>query len=213
MVQVLHVYQPVTRDCDPADDRPPVRWSYDEKPGIQALELVAPDRPPESATGHGAGERDCAYRRRGTLSPLAGLDLATGEVLGRVRPRHRSAEFVEWLQALDGRYDAETQIQIILDHHSAHTSRETRAYWATRPNRLECVFTPTHASWRNLIAMFLAKLSKQCLKGIRVTSLAELQARLEQYLDWLNTDPGPFRWRWIPDSAVLPHPPEDIAAT
>ena len=58
MVQVLHVYQPGTRDCDPADDRPTVRGSYDEKPGIQSRGLVAPDRPPESATGHGAWERD-----------------------------------------------------------------------------------------------------------------------------------------------------------
>ena len=213
MVQVLHVYQQVTLDLDPADGRPTVRWSYDEKPGIQALAPVAPDRPPQPDTaGRGTWERDYEYRRLGTLSLLAGIDLATGEVLGIVRPRHRSAEFVEWLQALDARYGPDTKIQVVLDNHSAHTSQETRAYLATRPNRFEFVFTPVHASWLNLIETFFAKLAKQCLQGIRVASLAELQARLEQYLAWVNTDPVPFRWRWRPESAEAPAPPSEAEA-
>ena len=202
MVQVLHVYQQVTLDLDPADGRPTVRWSYDEKPGIQALASVAPDRPPRpDAAGPGTWERDDEYRRLGTLSLLAGIDWATGDVLGIVRSRHRRAEFVEWLQALDARYGPDTKIQVVLDNHSAHTSKETRAYLATRPNRFEFVFTPVHASWLNLIEMFFAKLAKQCLRGIRVASVAELQARLEQYLAWVNTDPVPFRWRWRLESA------------
>ena len=127
--------------------------------------------------------------------------MATGEVLGIVRPRHRRAEFVEWLQALDARYGPDTKIQVVLDNHSAHTSRETRADLATRPNRFAFVFTPVHASWLNLMEMFFAKLAKQCLRGIRVASVAELQARLEQYLAWVNTDPVPFRWRWRLESA------------
>ena len=211
-VQVLHVYQQVTLDLDPADGRPTVRWSYDEKPGLQALAPVAPDRPPPpDAAGLGTWERDDEYRRLGTLSLLAGIDLATGEVLGIVRPRHRSAEFVEWLQALDARYGPDTKIQVVLDNHSAHTSKETQAYLATRPNRFTFVLTPVHASWLNLIEMFFAKLAKQCLRGIRVASVAELQARIEQYLAWLNTDPVPFRWRRRPESAeTLPSEPEAI---
>jgi transposase len=211
MVQVLHVYQQVTLDLDPEDGRPTVRWSYDEKPGIQALARVAPDRPPQPDTGHGTWERDYEYRRLGTLSLLAGLDLATGEVLGLVRSQHRSAEFVEWLQALDARYGPDTKIQVILDNHSAHTSRETRAYLATRPNRFEFVFTPVHASWLNLIEMFFAKLAKQCLRGIRVTSVDELRTRIEEYLAWLNADPVPFRWRWFPESALREDPHADVA--
>ncbi len=196
MVQVLHVYQQVTLELDPADGRPTVRWSYDEKPGIQALARVAPDRPPQPGRpGAETWQRDYEYRRLGTLSLLAGIDLATGEVVGLVRPRHRSAEFVEWLRVLDAKYPPEMKIQVVLDNHSAHTSKETQAYLATKPNRFDFVFTPTHGSWLNLIEMFFAKLSKQCLRGIRVETREELAARITQYLDWLNTDPVPFRWR------------------
>ena len=196
MVQVLHVYQQMTLDFDPDDGRPTVRWSYDEKPGIQALAPVAADRPPIPGSGGGAWQRDYEYRRLGTRSLLAGIDLATGEVLGLVRSRHRSAEFVEFLQALDGRYAPAIKIQVVLDNHSAHTSRETQAYLATKPNRFHFVFTPTHGSWLNLIEMFFAKLSKQCLRGIRVETIEELEERILQYLAWLNEDPVPFRWRY-----------------
>jgi transposase len=212
MVPVLHVYQPVTLDLDPTDGRPTARWSDDEQPGIQALApWPLPPTCPD-AGGPGTWARDDEYRRLGTLSLLAGIDLATGEVLGIVRSRHRSAEFVAWLQALDARYGPDTKIQVVLDNHAAHTSRETRAYLATRPNRFEFVFTPVHASWLNLIEMFFAKLAKQCFRGVRVASLAELQARLEQYLAWLNTDPVPFRWRWRPESAEAPTPPSETEA-
>ena len=205
MVQVLHVYQQVTFEFDPADDRRTVRWSYDEKPGIQALRAIAPDRAPQpGVVDQGTWERDYEYKRLGTRTLLAGIDLATGEVLGLVRARHRSREFVEWLQALDAKYDAPVKIQVVLDNHSAHTSKETRAYLATKPNRFEFVFTPVHASWLNLIEMFFAKLAKQCLRGIRVESAEELETRLQQYLEWVNTDPVPFRWKWRLESADPP---------
>jgi transposase len=198
MVQVLHVYEQVSLDLDPADGRPTVRWSYDEKPGIQALAAVAPDRPPapgaESAR-YRTWQRDYEYRRLGTRTLLAGIDLRTGEVLGLVRARHRSREFVEFLQALDARYAPDVKIQVVLDNHSAHRSQETRAYLATRPNRFTFVFTPTHASWLNLIEMFFAKLAKQCLRDIRVETVEELERRILQYLAWVNEDPVPFRWR------------------
>ena len=209
MVQVLHVYHQMTRDFDPEDGRPTVRWSSDEKPGLQPLAPVAADRPPIPGSGGGAWQRDHAYRRLGTVSLLAGIDLATGEVLGLVRPRHRRAEFVEFLQALDARYAADTKIQVVLDNHSAHTSRETQAYLATKPNRFQFVFTPVHASWLNLIEMFFAKLSKQCLQAIRVNSLAELEARILQYLAWLNEDPMPFRWRYKMAPIENPGAPEE----
>jgi len=133
-------------------------------------------------------------------------------VLGIVRPCHRRAALVEWLQALDARYGPDTKIQVVLDTHSAPTPQATRAYLATRLNRFAFVFTPGHASWLNLIEMFFAKLAKQCLRGIRVASVAELQVRLEQYLAWINSDPVPFRWRWRPQSAEAPTPPSDTEA-
>ena len=201
MVPVLHVYQQVEFAFD-ADGRPTVRFSYDEKPGIQALGNTAPDRAPHPDTpGQSTWQRDYEYVRHGTLSLLAGIDLGSGEIVGLVRPRHRSAEFVEFLATLDAKYPVDVKIQVVLDNHSAHTSQDTRAYLATVPNRFEFVFTPKHASWLNLIEMFFAKLSKQLLHGIRVDSCAELEQRILAYLDWLNTDPVPFRWHWKPDDA------------
>jgi len=100
-VPVLHAYQPVTRDRDPADARPTVRGSYPETPGIQVLACGAPDWPPRSDTaGPATWLREYEYQRLGTRTLLAGLDLATGEVLGLVRPRHRRREFVACLAAL-----------------------------------------------------------------------------------------------------------------
>ncbi|MCY0878175.1 MAG: IS630 family transposase [Firmicutes bacterium] len=203
-VPVLHVYQPVEFTFD-EHGQPTVRWSSEEKPGIQALGTTAPDRPPQPAPGQGPGQRDPEDVRHGTVSLLAGIDLATGEILAMVRPRHRSAEFVEFLQALDQKYPPGVKIPLILDNHSAHTSRETRAYLATVPNRFDFVFTPKHASWLNLIAVFFAKLSKQCLKGIRVNSAEELADRILAYIDWLHQDPMPFRWRWAPHTVEDAH--------
>lgn len=97
---------------------------------------------------------------------------------------------MEWLQALDAKYDAPVKIQVVLDHHAAHTSTEARAYLATKPRWFEFVFTPVHASWLNLIEMGFAKLAKQCLREIRVDSAEELETRLQQYIDWVNTDPA-----------------------
>ncbi len=161
----------MTFACDPVDHRPTVRGSYDEKPRMQARRAVAPDRPPPpGGPDQGTGERDDEYQRLGTHTRLAGIDRATGEVRGLVRARHRRREFVEWLQALDATYDAQVKMQVVLDHHSAHVSRETRRYWATQPNRFAFVFTPVHASWLNLLEMFFAPRAKPCLRGIRVES-------------------------------------------
>jgi transposase len=196
MVRVLHVYEQVELAFDPAHHRPTVRLSDDEKPGMPALGRTAPDRPPQPRVPEAhTWQRDDEYVRQGTRSLLAGLDLATGELLGLVRARHRSAEFIEFLQRLDAHYAPDVKTQIVLDNHSAHTSRETHAYLGTRPNRFEFVFTPKHGSWLNLVKRFFAKLTRQCLRHLRVDSLEEFDTRLLQYLDQLNRDPVPFRWR------------------
>ena len=97
------------------------------------------------------------------------------------------------------------KIQVVVDNHSAHTSKETRAYLATVPNRFDFVFTPKHTSWLTLIEMFFAKLTKQLLHDIRVQSSEELEARILAYLRWVNEDPVPFRWRWKPDQPEDAH--------
>ena len=98
--------------------------SYDEKPGIQAIAVTGPDLPPEPAT-HATFARDHEYKRHGTVSLLAGIDLLTGQVHALVRDRHRSREFIEFLKLLDTAYPAHTAIKLILDNHSAHISKET----------------------------------------------------------------------------------------
>src|SRR6516164_988039 len=124
--------------------------SYDEKPGIQALATTAPDLPPEPGK-HATFARDHEYKRYGTVSLLAGIDLLTGQVHALVKDRHRSCEFVEFLKLIDAAYPTHTAIKLILDNHSAHISKETRAWLADQPaGRFEFVFTPKHGSWLNL---------------------------------------------------------------
>jgi transposase len=196
MKQVLHVYRQVElwHQAGAPEELTAV-LSYDEKPGIQALENTAPDLPPVPGR-HATVGRDHEYVRHGTLSLLAGIDLWNGEVLGLVRERHRSVEFIEFLRLLDARYPAEARIRLVLDNHSAHISRETRSFLGTRPNRFEFTFTPTHGSWLNLIESFFGKMARTLLRGIRVKSKDELKARIEMYLREVNQEPVVFRWKY-----------------
>ena len=115
--------------------------SYDEKPGIQAIATTAPDLPPKPGV-HATFARDYEYKRHGTLSLLAGIDLLTGKVHALVKDRHRSREFIEFLKCLDAAYPASTAIKLILDNHSAHISRETTAWLDAGPlGRFEFTFT------------------------------------------------------------------------
>ena len=197
MVQVLHVYKEVQiwrEQGAPPPDLVAV-LSYDEKPGMQAIGNTAPDLPPVPGK-HSAVGRDHEYIRHGTLSLLAGMDLLSGEVLGLIRKRHRSAEFIEFLRLADARYPAGARIRMVLDNHSAHLSKETRTFLATLPNRFEFTFTPKHGSWLNLIESFFGKMAKTLLRGIRVASADELKARIELYLKEVNETPVVFRWKY-----------------
>jgi transposase len=196
MKQVLHVYRQVElwhKAGAPAELTAVL--SYDEKPGIQALENTAADLPPVPGKHRMVG-RDHEYVRHGTLSLLAGIDLWNGEVLGLVRDRHRSAEFIEFLRMADAHYPSDARIRMVLDNHSAHVSRETRTFLATVPNRFEFIFTPTHGSWLNLIESFFGKMARTLLRGIRVKSKAELKTRIEMYLREVNEEPVVFRWKY-----------------
>ena len=130
--------------------------SYDERPGIQAIATTASDLPPELGV-HATFARDHEYKRHGTLSLLAGIDLLTGKVHALVRDRHRSREFIEFLKLLDTAYPASTAIKLILDNHSAHISRETRAWLDTPPLRLH-----VHAKTRLLAQSHRGLLLQVC---------------------------------------------------
>jgi transposase len=200
MKEVLLVYREVMLQNQVAGQGgtvPPatvITVSIDEKPGVQAIENTAPDLPPVPVE-HPAVGRDHEYKRHGTLSILASLDLQDGHVIARVEERHRSQEFVALLKDLDAYYPAELTIRIILDNHSAHISRETRAYLASRPNRFHYVHTPKHGSWLNLVETLFGKMAHTFLRHIRVKSKAELKQRILLGIAEINAAPVVHRWK------------------
>jgi len=176
--------------------------SYDEKPGIQAIGTTAPDRPPLPGTSPTV-MRDHEYKRHGTLTLMAGIDLLTGHVHALVKERHRSREFIEFLKLLDAAYPADTAIEVILDNHSAHVSRETTSWLAAQPiGRFTFTFTPTHGSWLNLIEGFFSKLARSVLRHVRVTSKHELRERLMAFISDINREPVVHTWRYKIDDAA-----------
>jgi transposase len=197
MREVLMVYQEVMlqNEAGPgAEGLAVVTVSIDEKPGVQAIENTAPDLPPVPGH-HPAVGRDHEYKRHGTLSILASLDLHDGHVVARVEERHRSREFVALLQDLDAHYPAGVTIRVILDNHSAHISKETRAYLATRPNRFKYIHTPKHGSWLNLVETLFGKMAHTFLRQIRVKSKAELKERILRGIAEINEGPVVHRWK------------------
>jgi len=205
MAEVLCVYRKVNilkkaaaaarQNSKPPSDTVAI-VSYDEKPGIQALATTAPDLPPEPGV-HATFARDFEYKRHGTVSLLAGIDLLTGKVHALVEDRHRSREFVEFLKLLDAAYPSHTAIHLILDNHSAHISKETKAWLASRPaGRFEFTFTPKHGSWLNLVEGFFSKLARSVLRHIRVTSKQELKDRIMAAMDHFNQNPVVHTWSY-----------------
>lgn len=185
--------------------------SYDEKPGIQAIATTGGDRPPIPDTEKGSSyQRDYEYVRLGTLSLLAAIDLLTGEAIPLVSDTHKSSDFVTFLKKLDARYPDGDTVRIILDNHSAHTSRETQGYLNTIPGRFEFVFTPKHGSWLNMIEGFFSKMTKQMLRGIRVEAKKELEDRIYRYFEEINKEPVPYKWTYKMDTIDLAK--EDIAS-
>lgn len=197
MAQILYVYRQVAllREQGQPDPGLLAYVSYDEKPGIQALQNLAPDLLPAPGA-HPTVARDHQYKRLGTMTLMAGIDLLTGHIHGQMTDRHRSCEFIDFLRSLDEAYPQNMTIRMILDNHSAHVSKETRRYLATVPNRFEFIFTPTHGSWLNLIEGFFGKLAKTMLRGIRVNSKAELAERVLAYLAQVNQEPRVHVWKY-----------------
>lgn len=197
MQEVLVVYNEVNfwNDSEQRDDIPAVvTLSVDEKPGVQAIGNTAPDIMPDPKKNSRI-LREHEYKRHGTVSILAALDLHTGNVIGQVHERHRSQEFIELLMEIDTTYPPEHTIRLVLDQHSAHTSKETMSYLATRPNRFIFVHTPKHGSWLNLIETLFSKMARTFLKGIRVNSTEELKQRIMLGIAEINQQPVIHRWR------------------
>lgn len=200
MEEVLMVYREVALQNIDTDSfeacevtHPVYSVSVDEKPGVQAIENTAPDLPPVPGK-QPCIARDHEYKRHGTVSILAALDLHTGHVIANVEERHRSCEFIKLLERLDAYYPKESTIRVVLDNHSAHISKETMAWLAQHPGRFEYVHTPKHGSWLNLIECAFSKMARTFLRAIRVSSKEELKQRILNGIDEMNHSPVVFRW-------------------
>ena len=210
MHDVLVIYKQISMQFDeegnlmPFEGIPTHTLSYDEKPGIQAIGAAAEDRPPVPDTEkYSTFQRDYEYVRFGTVSLLAGIDLLTGEAIPYISETHKSSDFVYFLKKLDQKYPEGDKIRLILDNHSAHTSKETQEYLNGVPGRFEFVFTPTHGSWLNMVEGFFSKLTKQMLTGIRVSGKEELVERIYQYFEEINKVPIPYHWTYKLDEIDL----------
>ena len=200
MHNVLLVYKQLEMQFDESgnliisEDTPIHVLSYDEKPGIQAVATTSDDLMPDEK--HSTINRDYEYKRLGTLSLLAAIDLQTGEAIPLVRDKHSSTEYIEFLKLLDDKYPKGDKIRIVLDNLKVHTSEATRKYLATVPGRFEFVFTPKHGSWLNMVEGFFSKMIRQMLRGIRVKSKEELTNRIYRYFAEINEEPIVFHWKY-----------------
>ena len=213
MHNVLIVYKQIAMQFDEdgnviiPEDEPMVHTvSCDEKPGIQAIATTGEDLRPtrENVRVY----RDAEYKRLGTLSLLAGIDLLTGIAIPHVSPTHKSSDFIELLKKFDVMYPKNDVIRIVCDNHSEHKSKEVKNYLRTLPaGRFVFVFTPTHGSWLNMIESFFSKMTKQMLKGIRVESKDELERRIYQYFDEVNEEPVVYHWTYKLDDISVTETP------
>ena len=200
MHNVLLVYKQLEMQFDESgkliisEDTPIHVLSYDEKPGIQAIATTSDDLMPDEK--HSTINRDYEYKRLGTLSLLAAIDLQTGEAIPLVRDKHSSMEYIEFLKLLDDKYPKRDKLRIVLDNLKVHTSEATRKYLATVPGRFEFVFTPKHGSWLNMVEGFFSKMTRQMLRGIRVKSKDELTDRIYKYFAEINEEPIVFHWKY-----------------
>lgn len=194
MADVLCVYKEVNLQNEAGSASSVITVSVDEKPGIQAIRNIAPDVMPRPGK-QSRVMRDYEYKRLGTVSILAALDLHNGYVFGQVHDKHRSCEFISLLQEMDAYYPSESTIRIILDNHSAHISKETMKYLASRPGRFLYVHTPKHGSWLNLVETLFGKMARTFLKHIRVNSKKELKERILLGIKQINDAPVVHRWK------------------
>jgi transposase len=170
----------------------------DEKSQIQALDRTQPSLPmhyglPETHTHD--------YRRYGTTTLFAALDVATGEIIGKLKRRHRSTEYISFLRHIDQTVPSELDIHLIVDNYSTHKSPKVKQ-WLLRHPRFHCHFTPTYSSWLNLVERFFATLTEQQLRRGTHRSVPALEKAIREYLKIYNDDPKPFRWTKSADQII-----------
>ena len=172
--------------------------SFDEKSQIQALDRTQPGLPLKKGRG---GTLTHDYKRHGTTTLFAALNVLDGSVTGQNMQRHRRQEFIRFLNAIEAQIPAGKVIHVILDNYAAHKHAKVRA-WLTRHPRWVFHFTPTSCSWLNAVEGFFAKLTKRRLKHGVFCSVTDLQAAINRFIAEHNQEPKPFVWKKDPDAII-----------
>ena len=172
--------------------------SVDEKSQIQALDRTQPGLPMKKGR---LGTMTHDYKRHGTTTLFAALNVLEGKVIGRCMQRHRHQEFIRFLNAIEADIPAGKGVHVILDNYAAHKHAKVRA-WLGRHERFTFHFVPTSCSWLNAVEGFFAKLSKRRLKRGVFRSIVDLQVVINRFLDETNDNPKPFTWTADPDKII-----------
>ncbi len=175
-----------------------VVFSFDEKSQIQALERAQPVLPMDL----GQPERQTHNNlRHGTLDLFAALNVATGKVIARCKQQHRSKDFVTFLREIDEQVEAGLQIHVVLDNLSAHKAPAVQR-WLARHPRFQFHFTPTYASWLNLVERFFGLLTDEALRRGSHTSIPQLRKAILEYVEVHNDEGKPFKWTKTADEIL-----------
>lgn len=175
-----------------------VVFSFDEKSQIQALERAQPILPMDIGQPE---RRTHNYIRNGTLDLFAALNVATGEVLARCKPQHRAQDFVAFLREIEARVEPELEVHVVLDNLSAHRAPVVHR-WLLRHPRFHLHFTPTYASWLNLVERFFGLLTEKALRRGSHTSVPQLRAAILAYVEAHNDKGKPFTWTKTADEIL-----------
>src|SRR6202162_6013766 len=172
--------------------------SIDEKSQIQALDRTQPGLPMKKGR---CGTMTHDYKRYGTTTLFAALNVLEGKVIGQCMARHRHQEFIRFLNAIEASVPAGKLIHAIADNYATHKHPKVQ-HWLARHPRWTFHFTPTSASWLNAVEGFFAKLTRRRLKRGVFRSIVELQAAINRFLRETNDNPRPFHWTKNPDKII-----------
>jgi len=175
--------------------------AVDEKSQIQALDRTQPGLPLKKGR---AGTMTHDYKRHGTTTLFAALDVATGKVIGACLPRHRAEEFIRFLKKIDRIVAKHLDLHLVVDNYGTHNTAEVQA-WLEKHPRFKLHFTPTSCSWLNLVERLFAEITRQRIRRGTFGSVAELEAAIEAWIEDRNADPKPFKWTAKPHKIISKH--------
>jgi transposase len=170
----------------------------DEKSQIQALDRTQPGLPLKPGR---AATMTHDYKRHGTTTLFAALDVKSGLVIGECQPRHRAKEFIRFLKRIDRAVKKALEVHLVLDNYGTHKTPEVKA-WLAKHKRFHCHFTPTSASWLNLVERFFAEITTKRIRRGTFTSVADLEDAIYDYLMRHNANPKPFAWTKTSDAIL-----------